>query len=169
MESRARGTSSRRVTTSSGASPTVPCVDADLVSRQHAKLVLNYGHAPIEGLGSSNSTSVDGQPIPKAEGTLLWPNPKIQVGTATIVLRRFRQEASEMSLAPEQAMVRRALAEEFLREKIYDIGKVIAQGGMGAILDAREATTERTVAPQFEHPNIPPIHELSVDEISQPC
>ena len=41
---------------------------------------------------------------------------------------------------------RNTLPEEFLREKKYDIGKVVAKGGMGAILDAKEATTERTVA-----------------------
>ncbi len=87
--------------------------------------------------------------------------------------------------------MKRALPEEFLREKKYDIGKVVAQGGMGAILDAREATTERTIAmkvmldsadadalvrflneakvtAQLEHPNIVPVHELSVDENGQP-
>ena len=166
-------------------------MDADLVSRQHAKLILNYDHALIEDLGSANGTSVNGQPIPKDGRTRLWPNQKIQIGTATIELRRLRHEATDMSLAPAQAMVRRVLPEEFLREKKYDIGKVIAQGGMGAILDAREATTERTIAmkvmldtadadalvrflneakitAQLEHPNIPPVHELSVDENGQP-
>src|SRR5580658_2373233 len=62
---------------------------------------------------------------------------------------------------------------------------------MGAILDAREATTERKVAmkvmldgsspddlirfvaeakvtAQLEHPNIVPVHELSIDENGQP-
>ncbi len=166
-------------------------VDADLVSRQHAKLILNYDHALIEDLGSSNGTQVNGQPIAKDERTRLWPNQKIQVGTATIELRRLKVEVSDMSLAPSAAMVRRVLPEEFLREKKYDIGKVVAQGGMGAILNAREATTERTVAmkvmldsndadglarflneakitAQLEHPNIVPVHELSVDENGQP-
>ena len=44
------------------------------------------------------------------------------------------------------AAVRRLLPEEFLREKKYDVGSVVAQGGMGAILDAKDATTERKVA-----------------------
>ena len=48
-------------------------------------------------------------------------------------------------------MVKRVLPEEFLREKKYDIGKIVAQGGMGVILDAREATTERTVAMKMVH------------------
>ncbi len=166
-------------------------VDADLVSRQHAKLILNYDHALIEDLGSSNGTQVNGQPIAKDERTRLWPNQKIQVGTATIELRRLKHEVSDMSLAPSAAMVKRVLPEEFLREKKYDIGKVVAQGGMGAILNARDATIERTVAMkvmldsndadglarflneakvtgQLEHPSIVPVYELSVDENGQP-
>ena len=164
-------------------------VEAELVSRRHAKLVINYDHALIEDLGSSNGTRVNGEPVTAA--TRLFPNQKIQVGTATIELRRLKMEASDQSLMPTAAMVRRVLPEEFLREKKYDIGKVIAQGGMGAILDAREATIERTVAMkvmldtndpdalarflneakvtgQLEHPNIVPVHELSVDENGQP-
>ena len=166
-------------------------VEAELVSRRHAKLVLNYDHAIIEDLGSSNGTRINGQPIAKGDATRLWPNQKIQVGAATIELRRLKAEVSDQSLMPAQAVVRRVLPEEFLREKKYDIGKVIAQGGMGAILDAKEATIERTVAMkvmldaadadalarflneakitgQLEHPNIVPVHELSVDENGQP-
>jgi hypothetical protein len=82
------------------------------------------------------------------------------------------------------------LPEEFLRARKYEIGGLIAQGGMGAILDAHEATTQRTVAmkvmlshmsegdvlrfieeaqitSQLEHPNIVPVHELGVDEHDQ--
>src|SRR5207302_507517 len=96
----------------------------------------------------------------------------------------------DVSLAPQTAAVKRLLPEEFLRDKKYDIGGVIAQGGMGAILDAKETVTERTVAmkvmldgsspddltrfvaeakvtAQLEHPNIVPVHELSVDENDQ--
>ena len=165
-------------------------VEADLVSREHAKLILNYDHALIEDLGSSNGTQVNGKPIPKAERTRLWPNQKIQIGAATIELRRLAVEVSDLSLAPGAAMVRRVLPEEFLRGKKYDIGGVVAQGGMGAILDAKEATIERKVAMkvmldgsppddlarfiaeakitgQLEHPNIVPVHELGVDENGQ--
>ncbi len=175
-----------------GRNPDCPIrVDADLVSRQHAKLILNYDHALIEDLGSSNGTQVNGQPIAKDERTRLWPNQKIQVGTATIELRRLKMEVSDLSLAPSAAMVKRALPEEFLREKKYDIGKVVAQGGMGAILSAKDATIERTVAMkvmldandadglarflneakitgQLEHPSIVPVYELSVDGNGQP-
>ncbi len=70
----------------------------------------------------------------------------------------------------------------------YDIGKLVAQGGMGAILSAKDLNIRRTVAMkvllepdkaaedqilrfieeaqitgQMEHPSIVPVHELGVD------
>ncbi len=87
--------------------------------------------------------------------------------------------------------LREALPEEFLREKKYEIGGLVAQGGMGAILDAHEAddrphrgdegdarerlarrsravSSRRRRSPaQLEHPNIVPVHELGVDEHDQ--
>src|SRR5471030_220691 len=96
----------------------------------------------------------------------------------------------DATLAPSTAAVKRLLPEEFLREKKYDIGGVVAQGGMGAILNAKEVNIERVVAMkvmldssspddltrfvaeakvtgQLEHPNIVPVHELGVDENDQ--
>ena len=164
-------------------------VEVEGVSGRHAQLTVNFDHVLIEDLGSSNGTFVNGQPV--KEPTRLWPNQKIQVGSATVELRRIKTvPALDVSLAPSTATVKRLLPEEFLREKRYDIGGVVAQGGMGAILDARETTTERTVAmkvmldgsspddltrfvaeakvtAQLEHPNIVPVHELGVDENDQ--
>ncbi|MBM3888772.1 MAG: hypothetical protein FJ388_06550, partial [Verrucomicrobia bacterium] len=83
-----------------------------------------------------------------------------------------------------------ALPETLRRGKKYEIGKVVARGGMGAILDAKETAIERSVAMkvmldaespdalarfvtegkvtgQLEHPNIVPVHELGVDEQQQ--
>jgi len=164
-------------------------VEDELVSHQHALLTVNYDHALIEDLGSSNGTLVSGKSV--AGITRLWPNQKIQIGLATIELRRIKDTSSiEYSLPPQTALVRDVLPEQFLRDKKYDIGGVVAQGGMGAILEAREETTGRTVAmkvmlhsdspedvlrfvaeaqvtAQLEHPNIVPVHELSVDENDQ--
>src|SRR4051812_44495855 len=53
-------------------------LDVDLVSRRHAKLIVNYDHALIADLGSSNGTFVNGQQV--REPTRLWPNQKIQIG-----------------------------------------------------------------------------------------
>ena len=165
-------------------------VDADLVSRRHAKLTLNFDNALIEDLGSSNGTFVNDAPV--TARTRLWPSQKIRIGAATITLRRVQgEQPTDMSLAPAQMAIRRMLPAEMLREKKYDIGAVVARGGMGAILDAREAAIERRVVMkvmlntndaddiarfiaeakvtgQLEHPNIVPIHELGVDENGQP-
>ena len=160
-------------------------VDADLVSRQHATLILNYDHAHIEDLGSSNGTTVNGQLIPKDGRTRLWPNQKIQIGTATIELRGLGHGATEMSLAPSATMVKRALPEEFLRAgKSHRQGHRTGRHGrkaitertiaMKVILDTADADAlvrflnEAKITAQLEHPNIPPVHELSVDEDGQP-
>ena len=164
-------------------------MDMEMVSGRHARLTVNYDHALIEDLGSSNGTFVSGRPV--TEMTRLWPNQRIQIGPATIELRRIKDTSSlDYSLPPQTAIVRDVLPEHFLRDKKYDIGGVVAQGGMGAILEAREETTGRTVAmkvmlqsdspedvvrfvaeakvtAQLEHPNIVPVHELSVDENDQ--
>jgi pSer/pThr/pTyr-binding forkhead associated (FHA) protein len=120
------------------------CVEAGQVSRQHAKLILDYDNAFIEDLGSSNGTRVNGKPVHAR--TRLRPNQKVQCGAATIELRRLRREASELSLSPATAFVGQARPPEMLREKKYDIGNIVAVGGMGEVLDAKEAALERRVA-----------------------
>jgi serine/threonine protein kinase len=109
----------------------------------------------------------------------------------TLEVRRQRTpDDPEVSLAPAQATIRRLLPAELLAEKRYAIGHVVARGGMGAILDARQSAIDRTVAMkvmletgdeadvlrfideakitgQLDHPNIVPIDELGVDEQGQ--
>ena len=164
-------------------------IDVPLVSRQHARLTVNYHELFIEDLASSNGTSINGQPVTKL--TRLFPTQRVQIGEATMELRRRRlATGSDATLAPETALVRRVLPEEFRNERKYELGHIVAQGGMGAILDAKELTTGRTVAvkvmlesgseadllrfiheaqitARLEHPNIVPVHELAVDEHDQ--
>src|SRR5205809_5102140 len=114
-------------------------VEADLVSREHARLTINFDHALIEDLGSSNGTFVNGQRV--TDATRLWPGQRIQVGSTTVELHRTKTLSSgDQSLAPRNVAVRPVLLEECLRDKKYDIRGVAAQGGMGAILDAQAAT-----------------------------
>jgi len=164
-------------------------VEAERVAPRHAQLTVNFDHALIEDLGSDSGTQVNGKPV--HEITRLWPNQKIQIGAATVELRRIKTALEpDATLASSTAAVKRLLPEELLHEKKYEIGGVVAQGGMGAILDAKESATERVVAmkvmldgsspddltrfvaeakvtAQLEHPNIVPVHELSVDENDQ--
>jgi serine/threonine protein kinase len=163
--------------------------DTPLISRRHAQLTINYDHLLIEDLGSSNGTFVGEQRI--NEATRLFPNQAVRLGDVTVELRRERASSEPgVSLAPAQAAIRRFLPEEILAEKRYAIGTELARGGMGAILDARQNATQRTVAmkvmlgsgdeadvlrfieeaqvtAQLDHPNIVPIYELGVDEQDQ--
>jgi len=169
-----------------GASECEIVVDAEPVSRRHAKLTVNYNEWIIEDLGSSSGTFVNGKAV--TEPVKVWPSQRIGIGSATVILRQFQEEdAGEHSLAPATAELRRILPPELLTPRKYEIGGVVAQGGMGAILNARDLATRRTVAmkvmlsdmsredvlrfieeaqvtAQLEHPNIVPIHDLSVDE-----
>ena len=161
--------------------------ETPLLSRRHARLTINYDHLLIEDLSSSNGTFVAEQPVTAA--TRLFPNQSIRLGP-DITLEVHRQRATvsaDVSLAPAQAALRRVLPDEVLAEKRYAIGSIVAQGGMGAILDAQQAAMKRRVAMkvmldsadpadvlrfvgeaqvtgQLEHPNIVPVHELGVDE-----
>ncbi|MEP6672131.1 MAG: protein kinase [Chthoniobacter sp.] len=164
-------------------------VRCDGVSARHAQLTVNFNEHLIEDLGSKNGVFVNGRKV--AECVRLWPNQKIQIGEAVIEMHRLREQGDgDLPLTPQIAAVRRALPEELLRERKYEIGGLVAEGGMGAILSADEATTGRTVAmkvvhsnpspgdlirlikeaqitSQLEHPNIVPLHELGVDEHDQ--
>jgi serine/threonine protein kinase len=162
---------------------------ADLVCEEHAKLTINYDHIFIEDLDSAWGTFVNGKPIRGANR--LWPGQKIQIGTVNIECRRVKPAIScDDSLSPAAAAVGEMLPEELLHERKYEIAGVVAEGGMGAILDATEQIIERKVAmkvmlngsdprslarfiseakitARLEHPNIVPVHELSVDENGQ--
>ncbi len=161
----------------------------DQISERHAQLIVNYHEIFIESIEGAGCTFVAGRLV--TECTRLWPNQKVQIGPAILEARRIKEKSdSDESLPPETALVRHVLPAEFLGERKYQIGGVVAQGGMGAILDAHEAATGRTVAmkvmlpnmseadvrrfigeakvtAQLEHPNIIPVHELGVDEHDQ--
>ncbi|HSI12883.1 MAG TPA: protein kinase [Chthoniobacter sp.] len=160
-------------------------VPAEDVADRHAMLTVNYHELFIEDLGSGR-TSVAGQPVTAC--TRIWANQKVRIGSACFEARRVKAPTdTELSLAPESALVRDLLPAEFLREKKYDIGGLVGHDSMGETVDAFEATTGRVVAmkvmlsslsekeilrfvaeaqitSQLEHPNIIPIHELGVDE-----
>ncbi len=160
-------------------------VAVDGVSRRHAKLTVNFDHANIEDLGSSNGTYVAERKV--TEQTRLFPNQVIRLGTVTMQVKRRKSAADSDPFWSQGGVVRRYLPQEFLREKKYDIGGIIARGGMGTIADAQERLLRRKVAMkmmvgsgtqdeivrfieeaqitgQLEHPNIVPVYELGVDE-----
>src|SRR4051812_8222554 len=63
--------------------------EAEEVSREHARLTVNFDHLLIEDLGSSNGTFVNDERI--TGPTRLWPNQKVRLGgMATVELRRLK-------------------------------------------------------------------------------
>ncbi len=160
-------------------------VAVDGVSRKHAKLIINFDQAFIEDLGSSNGTYVAERKI--AEKTRLFPNQVIRLGSVTLQIRRLKFEHESDPFFSANAVVKRYLPPDFLRERKYDIGAIIAEGGMGTVVEAQEKVLRRKVAMkmmhhsgmqeelvrfieevqitgQLEHPNIVPVYELGVDE-----
>ncbi len=154
-------------------------IPAEGVSRRHARISAGSVEWVLEDMGSSNGTLVGGQRITRP--TRLWPGQRFQIGTATVQVRRARGTLTGSSTAM------RFLPEEKRQSRRYDIACLVAQGGMGAVLDARDGAMERKVAMkvmldpgdpealarfiaearitgQLEHPNIVPIHDIGVDE-----
>jgi hypothetical protein len=77
----------------------------------------------------------------------LWPGQRIEVGSARLELhRRLTPAETGVTLPPAEAALQRLLPADFRSPHKYEVGGVVAQGGMGAILDAREAALRRTVA-----------------------
>jgi len=164
-------------------------VNTPLISRLHARLIIDHDSIVIEDLGSSNGTFVADLPI--EQPTYLSPEHEVRLGDIVLEIRRQRSlSQSAPTQSPKRDVIRRLLPDELLAAKRHTVGKVVAKGGMGAILDAQQTATKRNVAmkvmletadegdvlrfieeaqvtAQLEHPNIVPVHELGVDEQDQ--
>lgn len=167
------------------------CVDSTTVSRKHARLTVNYSNLFLEDLGSFNGTTVNSGKI--TGKTQIWHGQRIQLGHVAIKLRKIVADTDEgASLAPAQSIVMEELPEDVcFNHSGYEIGQLIGRGGMGAVLEAEDASLQRKVAmkvlPQsdssgdvlrfinearitgrLEHPHIVPVHTLGADEHGLP-
>ena len=152
------------------------------VSRQHARVLVNArGAVQVEDLASANGTLLDEQPI---AGLSDWlPGQILRIGDAALQLTATALDAADV--------IRQHLPLVARQSQDYAIGAEVARGGMGAVLQARESATRRTVAmkvmlgrsdakntlrfieeaqvtAQLEHPNIVPVHDLGIDAHGQP-
>lgn len=165
-------------------------VDSTRVSRRHARLDLRYSEWLIEDLGSSNGTWVGGERI--AQPALIFPRQDVAVGSVHLRLRRVGDGPDpEASLAPQAVAVLRFLPPELRDDRRYRVKRMIAMGGMGAVLEAEDTALRRTVAmkvlldvgrpdriarfveegqitAQLAHPNIVPVYDLNVNEQDNP-
>jgi serine/threonine protein kinase/tetratricopeptide (TPR) repeat protein len=162
-------------------------IDADLVSRHHARLTFNAYELVIEDLGSSNGVFIDGVQVQLPTRVRL--DQEVQIGTARLFIRLREAAAKQLAEALWDKDLGLAQVREQLEQKKYKVITTIARGGMGVILQTRDLRIRRTVAMkvmktsnqfsrenvlrfideaqltgQLEHPNIVPVYELGIDD-----
>ncbi len=162
-------------------------VEADLVSRHHARLTFNAFELVIEDLGSSNGVFIDGVQVQLPTRVRL--DQEVQIGSARLFIRLRENAAKQLAEALWDKDLGLAQVREQLEGKKYKVITTINRGGMGVILQTRDLRIRRTVAMkvmktssqfsrenvlrfideaqltgQLEHPNIVPVYELGLDE-----
>jgi serine/threonine protein kinase len=162
-------------------------VDADLVSRHHARLTFNSFELVVEDLGSSNGVFIDGVQVQLP--TRVRQDQEVQIGSARLFIRLREAAALQLAAALWDKDLGLAPVREQLEGKKYKVITTINRGGMGVILQARDLRIRRTVAMkvmktssqfsrenvlrfideaqltgQLEHPNIVPVYELGIDD-----
>ncbi len=156
-------------------------LDQESISGRHARLtVVSEEEIYIEDCGSANGTLVDGNSA--KEMTAVTFESQVDLGHCTLELQRGGLPASVFAHLPTG----------FLRAHPYTTGEMIVQGHSSSIYEARDTSLGRDVAlkvmlpqsqtqtsdviqfireaqitSQLQHPNIPPIYELSLDEAKQ--
>jgi tRNA A-37 threonylcarbamoyl transferase component Bud32 len=156
-------------------------IDEASISSRHARLtIVNETELYIEDSGSANGTLVDGQP---AHGlTRVGLESRVELGECTLEFQRSGLPAA----------VYHHLPDGFLRAHRYNFGEATVQGSTSTIYEAHDTSLDRDVAlkmmlpqsqaspahvlrfireaqisSQLQHPGIPPVYELSLDEQGQ--
>jgi serine/threonine protein kinase len=162
-------------------------VDADAVSRHHARLSFSAFELIIEDLGSSNGVYIEGVQV--LIPTRIRPDQELQIGSARLFVRLSADASAQFSAALADKDLGLVPVREMLAGKKYKVITTIGRGGMGVVMQARDVRIRRTVAMkvmktshqfsrenvlrfvdeaqltgQLEHPNIVPVYELGTDE-----
>ena len=162
-------------------------VDADAVSRHHARLSFSAYELVIEDLGSSNGVFIDGVEVQIP--TRVRNNQEVQIGAARLFIRLSPGAAAQLTAALSDKDLGLAPTRDMLAGQKYKIITTIGRGGMGVVMQGRDLRIRRTVAVkvmksddqfsrenvlrfvneaqltgQLEHPNIVPVYELGMDE-----
>ncbi|MEI6084648.1 MAG: protein kinase [Verrucomicrobiota bacterium] len=168
-------------------------VRSDAVSRRHARLTVGDDGVFIQDLGSANGTFIDGQ---RADGRVpLVPGQKVEIGLVVMQARWGAPFASigRPSVDESSGSEPAEISEALLHDRKYEVGDVVALGGMGVVRRAKDLRVRRSVAMklmspatvdtlpkrlrfleeaqvtgQLEHPNIVPVYDLGIDEHDQP-
>ena len=162
-------------------------VDADEVSRHHARLSFSAYEVVVEDLGSSNGVFIDGVQV--LIPTRIRHDQEVQIGAARIVVRLSSTATAQLTAALGDEHLGLAPLREMLGGEKYKIITTIGRGGMGVVMQGRDLRIRRTVAVkvmksdeqfsrenvmrfvneaqltgQLEHPNIVPVYELGIDD-----
>ncbi len=162
-------------------------VNAELVSRHHARLTFTAFELVIEDLGSSNGIFTEGMPVQIP--TRVRSDQEIQIGSARLIIRLHEESARQLTDALWDKDMGLEPVRQLLSGAKYKVITTIARGGMGVVMQARDVRIRRTVAMkvmktasqflrenvlrfideaqltgQLEHPNIVPVYELAIDE-----
>ncbi len=170
------------------------------VSRHHARLTIGEeGAMLLEDLGSTNGVFVDGTRI--SQSVSLHPNQTFTLGTADLLVQQRKVEGAPGAITdpdvtipapgPATSTAPTDIPSEIAGTSRYQIERHIAEGGMGAVMGARQTAIRREVAMkvmlsgadadsrmrfieeaqitgQLEHPNIVPVHDLALDDEGKP-
>jgi len=162
-------------------------VDAENVSRHHARLTFTSFELVIEDLGSSNGVFIEGVQVQLPTRVRL--DQEVQIGKAQLVIRLREAAAKQLAEALWDKDLGLGAVRDQIEGRKYKVITTINRGGMGIILQARDLRIRRTVAMkvmnskhqfsrenalrfideaqitgQLDHPNIVPVHELGIDE-----
>jgi len=171
-----------------GRDPSCPIpVNADQVSRHHARLTFTAFELLVEDLGSSNGVFIEGVQVQIP--TRVRADQEVQIGSARLIFR-LKDDASRQLVA---ALWDKDLGLETVRTMLtgpkYRNITTIGRGGMGIVTQARDLRIRRTVAikamktgsqfsrenvlrfideaqvtGQLDHPNIVPVYEFGIDD-----
>lgn len=165
-------------------------VDAEEVSRHHARLTFSAFELVIEDLASSNGIFIEGVQVQIP--TRLRSDQEVQIGNARLRVQLKEQAEQQLIAAREDTQLGLGPVREMLSGSKYKVITTIARGGMGVVMHARDLRLRRTVAMkvmkthsqysresvlrfideaqltgQLEHPNIVPVYELAMDEAGE--
>ncbi len=156
-------------------------LDQDSISSRHARLtVVSETEIYVEDCGSANGTLVDGKP---ANGvTPVTLDSRIELGQCVLLFQRTGLPAIVFSHLPDG----------FLRAFPHKLGEVVVEGHSSSIIEAHDSSLGRDIAlkimrpesqsrtsevlqfireaqitSQLQHPSIPPIYEMALNERKQ--
>lgn len=120
-------------------------LEAEGISRRHAKITYNNGQYTIIDLGSKNGTFVNWAPVEVAP---LRPGDRIDIGKVVLSLERVRNEGDK-AVASESSPA--ASARRLLSARELEVAELVGRGMTNAEIGRTLGISRRTVATHLEN------------------